>query len=230
VRLSLFGGFDVECNGVSVPLVLSAQRLMAFLALQSRQLPRVHVAGVLWTDVCETRASGNLRTVLWRLRDAGLDVVQTCNEHLKLAPIVAVDVHEAEAWARCILDRRSDCHDVPVADVPFRRELLPGWYDDWILIERDRQRQLGLHALEALADRLTACGRHEGAVLAGMAAVNAEPLRESAHRALIRAHLAEGNPTEAVRQYRVYADLLRRELDLQPSEALDALMRGLRTE
>ena len=222
--LSLFGGFELTTNGTAVQLLLSAQRLLAFLALQSKPLPRVYIASVLWTDTTEPRAAANLRTVLWRLREPGLSVVETGNDHIHLAQNVAVDVHEAEAWARCIFDSACDCLDVAMTDLPFRHELLPGWYDDWILIERERQRQLRLHALEALSDRLTKHGRHAAAVLAGLAAVNAEPLRESAHRVLIRAYLAEGNPTEAVRQYRFYVGLLRTELGLAPSGAIHALV------
>ena len=57
-----------------------------------------------------------------------------------------------------------------------------------------------------------------------MAAVAAEPLRESAQRALIRAHLAEGNRSEALRQYRSYESLLRDELGLEPTSDLKALV------
>ncbi|MGH8905014.1 MAG: AfsR/SARP family transcriptional regulator [Egibacteraceae bacterium] len=55
---------------------------------------------------------------------------------------------------------------------------------------------------------MTAEGRYSQAIDAGLAAIAGEPLRESAHRALIRAYLAEGNPSEALRQYRIYRRLL----------------------
>ena len=64
--------------------------------------------------------------------------------------------------------------------------MLPACYDDWVLVQRDRFRQLRLHALEALCERLTASGRYGEAIDAGLAAVCAEPLRESSHRVLIR--------------------------------------------
>ena len=227
VRLSLLGGFRLTVDGLTVPLLLSAQRLASFLALQPRPLPRLYVAGVLWPDVPECRASGSLRTALWRLRVPGTPIVHTRNDHLQLSPRVLVDVREAEAWARSVCDPRFQCPDPVAAELPYRHELLPGWYDDWILIERERQRQLSLHTLETLTDRLAAQGRYGAAVLAGLAAVSAEPLRESAHRALIRAHLAEGNPSEAVRQYRSYAELLKRELDLTPSGAMRKLLDGV---
>ena len=63
-------------------------------------------------------------------------------------------------------------------------ELLPDWYDDWVLLEAENWRQLRLHALEVLAGLLTAAGRYGDAAAAALAAVRADPLRESAHAAL----------------------------------------------
>jgi DNA-binding SARP family transcriptional activator len=73
-----------------------------------------------------------------------------------------------------------------------------------VLLDRERTRQLSLHALEALCSRWTEMRRFGQAVQAGLAAVAGEPIRESAHRILMKAHLAEGNPGEAIRQYRTY--------------------------
>jgi DNA-binding SARP family transcriptional activator len=106
-------------------------------------------------------------------------------------------------------------------------ELLPDWYDDWVVIERERHRQLRLHALEQLSARLSADGRHAAATEAGLAAIASEPLRESAHRVLIAVHLAEGNRGEALRQYRVCCGLLDRDLKVGPSPALQALVAPL---
>ena len=85
-----------------------------------------------------------------------------------------------------------------------------------------------LHALERLCLNLSAQGQYAEATEAGLAAVASEPLRESAHRALIAAHLAEGNQGEALRQYHACCRLLRRDLDLPPSTVLDALVAHLR--
>jgi DNA-binding SARP family transcriptional activator len=102
-----------------------------------------------------------------------------------------------------------------------------GWYDDWVLSEAEDWRQLRLHALEALADRLTAIGRWGEAADAAGAAVRAEPLRESANAALIRVHLAEGNQSEAVRQFDRYRALLDAELGLEPTPRLRRLVQDL---
>jgi DNA-binding SARP family transcriptional activator len=61
----------------------------------------------------------------------------------------------------------------------------------------------------------------------GLASIAGEPLRESAHRAVIRIHLAEGNKAEAFRQYRLYRTLLHDQLGLSPSAQMEELVRGL---
>lgn len=227
LRLSLLRGFELTCDGSVLPMVMSAQRLLAFLALQDRALPRAYIAGVLWSDVPENRAFGNLRSALWRLRLPALGAVEGLNDHLRLSPAVMVDVRDARRIAGRLLEGSCPGPGEIVDQGAFEGELLPGWYEDWILIERERHRQLSLHALESLCERLSAAGRFGEAVVAGIAAVSAEPLRESAQRALIRTHLKEGNPGEAIRQYRLYGELLRRELGLTPSDAIRELLNGI---
>jgi DNA-binding SARP family transcriptional activator len=106
-------------------------------------------------------------------------------------------------------------------------ELLPGWYDEWALVEAEDWRQLRLHALEQLADRLTAREHYGDAAAAALAAVRVEPLRESPRAALIRVHIAEGNPTEALREFDRYGELLMLELGVGPTERLRALVADL---
>lgn len=105
-------------------------------------------------------------------------------------------------------------------------DLLPGWYDDWVLLERERVRQLRLHALETAAQRLAVRGAHLEALQLAFEAVRLEPLRESAHRAVIAVHLAEGNVIDAVRHYEWFRAVLAAELGVAPSEHLSALVRG----
>jgi len=226
--LSLLEGFDLRLNGERIEVPLSAQRLIAFLALQNRPLQRGFVAGNLWLESSEQRAGANLRSALWRLQRHGRRLVETHGSRLSLSPEVRVDVHQAAARARGLLDGsggggQADT-DHEGLDLALTGELLPDWYEDWILVERERFRQLRMHALESLCERFTAAGRHAHAIEAGLTAVAAEPLRESAHRALIRSYLAEGNPAEAIRQYRLYERLLNEELGAQPSAQIRELV------
>jgi len=96
------------------------------------------------------------------------------------------------------------------------------------LEERAHLRQLRLHSLDALAEKLSRAGRHGEAVQVAHAAVRSEPLRETAHRALVRIHLAEGNISEALRAYESFRALLLDELGVAPSAMMQAPLSGLR--
>jgi DNA-binding SARP family transcriptional activator len=227
VRLALLNAFELSVDGRPVQLPLSAQRLLAFLALHDHPLRRLYVAGMLWIDAPEERALANLRSALWRLHGPGRPLVEATARELRLAPEVGVDFREGGSLAHALLAGSTDPLDLDVDWRVLAGELLPDWYDEWVLLERERYRQIGLHALEALSERLAEARRFGPALEAALAAVAGEPLRESAHRVLIKAHIAEGNISEAIRQYRFFRKLLRDRLALDPSPAMEALVEGL---
>lgn len=211
------GGFELERGGATVSLPVSAQRLVAFVTLQRKPVARIYVAGRLWPHSSDARAAASLRSALWRVQRAAGGVVEATSHALELAPEVVVDIHRVSTIAHAVLED-TDLLDGPsMAELCGSDDLLPDWYEDWIGIERERFRQIRLHALEQLCWRLSAHGRFCDALDAGLAAVRAEPLRESAHRALIGVHLAEGNVGEAVRQYQTCETLMSRELGVCPS-------------
>jgi DNA-binding SARP family transcriptional activator len=227
LRVSLLNGLQLWRDQEVVTLPMGAQRLLAFVALHDRPVLRLHVAGTLWPDAPEDRSNGSLRSALWRLRQPGCQLVLATPQYLQLAAAVTVDFREATAAARHLLAGPAEEELAFSAQLAEPRDLLTGWYEEWVLLERERFRQLRLHALETLCDQLTAAGRFGEAIQAGLTAAAGEPLRESAHRSLIRAHLAEGNWCEAVRRYRSYAKLLHEELGLKPSAAMNDLVKGL---
>jgi DNA-binding SARP family transcriptional activator len=204
--------------------------VIVLLALQDNVLPRSYVAGILWGDVTETRANGNLRTALWRLRSSNPALVEANGGGLALTRSIEVDLRQALQLANRFLQGdfaipgdSGDEWTVP-PDV-FCRELLPGWYDDdWVIIEREHHRQLSLHATEALAEHLLEGGRRSLGLAAALAVTERDPLRESAQRLIICAHLRTGNISEAVLQYRRYEGVLHQELGLRPSADLRALL------
>jgi DNA-binding SARP family transcriptional activator len=231
-RVDLLDGFAVapadgqpSCDPDRLPR--SAQRLVAHLSLSIRPDRRA-TAGQLWPDVTEDQAQSSLRSALWRLQKSLPGLVEASAGALRLAPGVAVDVRELTGWAYRVLDPQVEIDQIRTPETALRGELLPGWYEDWVLLERERLRQLRMHALEVLADKLVCVGRFGEAVQAAMAAVAAEPLRESARRAVVRVHLAEGNLAEAVREYESFRELLADELGVLPSPQLECLMRGIR--
>lgn len=224
IRLCVLGAFRLTIGGEAIEVPHPARRLLALLALKRHPLLRVYAAGTLWLDNSDDRAAGNLRSVLWRLRSQGLPVVGLRNGTVELAPEVLVDLHGAVALAHRWLAGVETEADRVAGSTALEGELLPDWYDDWASDERERFRQLRLHALEAMAERLTGTGHWADAVLAALAALAADPLRESAHRAVIKVHLAEGNVAEAIRQLRRCERLMIEEVGVPPSSLLQELI------
>jgi DNA-binding SARP family transcriptional activator len=225
--LRLLNGFDLRCEGEPLPVPIPGQRVLAFLALQQGAVLRSYVAGSLWIDSNDEHAAASLRSALWRIRHDGYKIVESTSRLLLLASAVTVDVRNAVDWARRIEDPHAEVERRDIEWATSFGDLLPDWYDDWLVVERERIRQLGLHALELLCRRLTQEQRFGHALDVGLAAVRCEPLRESAHRVVIEVHLAEGNPTEAVRHYALCSRLLHDRLGLDPSERLQELVRPL---
>lgn len=213
-RLHVLGGFRLTTGNKVVTIPLSGQRLVAVLALRGPS-PRCQVAGLLWPDVPEGKALGCLRTTMWRLHRLQVDVAARPHPELALPSFVAVDAHDpasvVASW------RNGSRHS---------SELLPGWYDDWVLLERERIRQVVLHASERAAEDSLARGEPEAALTLAMAAVAVDPLRESAHRLVVRAHLAEGNVSEARRHIADACQLMIDELGVPPSAGLRDLAGG----
>jgi DNA-binding SARP family transcriptional activator len=223
-RVSLFDGFELRCHDQRVELPMVAQRLVALLAVHDRPLLRAYVAGTLWPEKTDARSLANLRSVLWRLRQPDEGLIRSAGSHISLSEGVDVDVRRL---VRLTTDLLAGTDVVPSRETSAlltAGEFLPGWYDEWVLAERERLRQLRQHAMEAMCSRLTQLGRHGEAVDVGLAAVGADPLRESARAALIAAHFAEGNAVEAIRQFKAYRVLLWNSLQVKPGPTLQSFV------
>lgn len=224
LALRLLGGFELRVAGKPKLIPRSSQRLLAYLALDERPLLRTQVAWTLWSDANEVRANASLRTALWRLRRVSATAVVARGDHLGLSAHVSVDVRELVRLAHRATGR-SGAEDGTTARILLGMgELLPGWFDDWVLMDRERLRQLRLHALESACTQLIGARNFASAVELGLAAVAVEPLRESAHMALARAFLAEGNRSEAILDFRRFRELLEGELGICPSATFARLV------
>lgn len=222
VVVELIGGFSLTGSAGPVLLPSAQRRLVAYLALARRPTARQQLASTLWPDLVDQRARGALRSALYRLHQlVPGELLEGLGDRVQMAASVSCDVRHVLDWSDVVLHS-----EPPGADgypVGFG-ELLPGWDDEWVVLERERFRQRVLHAYEALAAHLVAAGRHADAVEVALAAVGMDPFRESANRTLIAAHLAEGNTAEALRHYNLFAHRLRTELGLDPSLAITALV------
>jgi DNA-binding SARP family transcriptional activator len=224
-RLDLLGTWRLTASGDALEMGVNGRRMFALLALRGR-CDRPYLAGTLWPECSEAHAQGNLRATLSRLHRRNLagPLTGSSTGVLALRPEVEVDVHGVLAVARAVLDGDRTTPRTAVR-VLACEDLLLGWYDDWVLVERERLRQLRLYALEQLSGWLLAAGDVARAAEAALDAVAVEPLRETAHAALIRAHLAQGNRAEATRQLQRLAELLDRELGEKPSPTVTDLLR-----
>jgi DNA-binding SARP family transcriptional activator len=224
-RLCLFDGFLLHRADQPVTVPAGGQRLIALLGLVGPRSRSV-AATTLWPDASDDRAYGNLRSALWRLKQLWPGLVCAQGDRLAIDGSVALDTALFVARMRSIVCARESATEYADAvEVMGVRELLPGWYDDWVVDERERLRLLALNALEQISGRLAADGVFGLAMEAALEAVRTEPLRESAHRALIAVHLAQGNVGEARRHFSRLTDLLRRELGVSPSHLTAELLR-----
>jgi DNA-binding SARP family transcriptional activator len=225
-RLVLLGRFELRFDDEPLQVAAAGQRLLAMVAvLQGRhRSSRQAAAERLWPDLSAERAAAQLRSVLWRLpRPRGRSFVVADAATVRLGDEVAVDLWEAEVVAGRAFD---DLDGPPSTDdvALLGLDLLPTWHDPWLSGEQEAFRQARLHALERVATSLRARGHYPEALRVALAAVQSEPLRESAHRSVIEVHLLEGNHAEALRQFHSYRRLIAAELGIPPSPAIRRLV------
>ena len=227
VRLTLLGAFSLRQGAEEIVLPVSVQRLVALLALRDRPVSRTYLAGVLWPDCSAERSLADLRTALWRAHHAHTPIIAITGVCLGLRAEVQVDMRALMTFGRAAAHRPAASATAELVGISWwdlSEDLLPDWYDDWLADDRERARQLRLHALESLSAELSLRGHHVAAIQAALAAVGLEPLRETAHAALIRAHLAEGNRSEALRQFGRCRETLVAGLSVEPSETIRQLI------
>src|SRR4051812_36478333 len=230
LKVSVLDTFMFQVGDQTLALPSGSRRLVAFLALRDRPASRHLVASTLWPDALPHDAASSLRSALWRLKPVASAAVLVHDPDLGPHPDVRVDIRDSRSLAHRLLDPSRGMlasDDTAAAVAALSVELLPGWYDEWVVAENEQWHQLRLQALEAMAAHLTSRGRYAEAVIAAMAATRAEPLRESAHGALIKVFLAEGNQIEALEAYNHYCVMLRAELGIEPTEELTDLVRYL---
>jgi DNA-binding SARP family transcriptional activator len=225
IDLQLFGWWNLRSKGVPVPLGHREQRLVALLALQGSR-PRTHVAGTLWPDTTDDRALASLRAAVLHIRRTVGELLDTSRTTIGLRPDVHVDVADLH---QCVDDiaHSVDVDPTRAMTIIEHADLLPGWYEDWVLFERERLEHVRLRALEDLAVNELARGEPVLAVEAAEGAIGIEPLRETAHALVIQAHIAAGNRSAAIRAYQLYRLRLMRELGIEPSPDVFALIRPI---
>jgi TolB-like protein len=231
-RLTLLGHF--ELIGPNGPIDLGARKLcglLAVLACTPVPQPRERLMSLFWGSHFDAQARQNLRKALSRLRHA-LDehVLVTNEDSVSLrADIIQCDVARFEALVAAgsydALAAAADCYKGPLlSDISISQE---PWID-WVSAQRRRLEDLLVDALVRVAGEEEKLGNVERALELAKRAVAIDPLREDAHRVIMRALAAGGRKADALKHYEETAALLKRELDVDPDAATQALTAELR--
>lgn len=199
------------------------QRLIAALAINGPR-PRGFLAGQLWPECRESRALESLRVSMHLVSRQIPGLLVNGGAVVSLSEHVDVDLHTVRALIRELggtgLNGKTALWLHQLRDA----ELLPGWYDDWVLFEQSRLRQDRLHAFQLIARESLARGDSESALEASEAALELEPLYESAVGLLIQAEKQQGNNAAARRAFEKYQEQLKEDMGLAPSDAVRRLV------
>jgi DNA-binding SARP family transcriptional activator len=236
LHIQLLGDFllvsgDVPVTAVDLPRL---QSLLAYLVLH-RTAPqaRSHLAFLLWPDSIETQARAYLRKLVYQLRQALPDVdaflhvdnhtLQWLPEHLGSSwTLDVLNVEQALAppgQAEQVQDTLALRQALEQVLRLYRGDLLPSCYDEWILPERDRIRQLFFSAAERLIVLLERKREYDAAIKVGQQLLRHDPLHEETYRQVMRFYALLGNRTAALRVYHTCVTALERELATEPREA-----------
>ncbi|MBC2932485.1 BTAD domain-containing putative transcriptional regulator [Nocardioides sp. zg-1228] len=225
-QVRLVDGWQLRRGDERVTTPMRSQRLIAFLALQGEQSRSV-VAGSLWPTSAEAQARSSLRAAVVQLRRDVPGALAVRNGSLSLDVSVSVDLHGLRTILTNVLAAPTT---VLVASIANWGDLLPGWYEDWVLFERERWRHRRVMALDLMARRALETGDADVAQIAAEACVELEPLREASHRLLTQAHLSLGNRIEALRVYEDFRQRSLTEFGLAPDQRFEALIGPLLLE
>lgn len=240
-RINLFGGLQAEHGDETVERFATHKTgaILAFLALHSgRSLAREALTELFWPEADPEASRLSLRVALSALRrqleppgSARGDVLIADRTHVRLNPLaVTTDVAEFESGlqaAASAADAATRIFLLGEAVARYRGELLPGFYDEWVLDERQRLADACAGALRQLAGLLQDAGRMDDALDAAHRALALDPASEESHCVLMRLYAATGRPDAALRQFAHLERVLERDLGLAPSPATFALKGGI---
>ena len=224
VTLALLGGFEARLDGGALLAVpAKAQALLAYLAARPGQAhPRDKLAALLWGGTGQEQARSNLRHTLFTIRQAlrgvSPEILVAGAQAVALEPAV-VDV-DVLTFEKLVAEGTPEAFERAVA--LYQGDLLEGLsvdeppFEEWLLAERERLRELALEALARLLAHQSKSPATERAIQTAIRLLALDPLQEPAHRALMRLFARQGRRSAALKQYQVCVGVLRRELGAEP--------------
>jgi predicted ATPase/DNA-binding SARP family transcriptional activator len=233
LTLQLFGPFEARVQGDSLPHLRfrKGQALLTLLALRAgHEVERDWLAGQLWPDRTETPTLTSLRNSLLNLRQALGPAACRLQAPTARTLRLQVTATEVDVLAFDAAVDRGDSSSLEQAVALYRGPLLEGCAEEWAFQER-RSRELAyLEALETLATQALTHGNPAGAESYLRRAVAADPLRETAQRALMQTLATRGNYAAVLQVYRDLRRRLHRDVNAEPDPETQALFQQLRAE
>ena len=234
LEVRLLGQFDVRRDGRPVEIASRpAQSLLAYLLLNAgAPHRREKLAGLFWPDAAEANARSNLRHALWRLRKALGSPPDP--DYFQADDFTVTFDAQAGLWLDTArldqeLDKSRSTDDLISTVALYRGELLPGSYDDWIVLERERLHAVFERRMQVLMDRLVEAQRWVEVLEWGERWIALGRTPEPAYRSLMVAHGALGDVSSVAAVYQRCVEALQRELGVEPSEQTRALYERLST-
>jgi WD40 repeat protein/class 3 adenylate cyclase len=231
LQIRLLGQFDVRLDGKRILIPSRAgQLLLAYLTLTAgTSHRREKLAGMLWPDFAEETARKNLRHELWRIRKAISAQGLPGADYLMAEEFTITFNHESEYWLDVAQMERpeSELGSLITNLAHYQGELLPGFYEDWIVLERERVRAVFDTKMEQLLEQLVAAERWSTVQEQAERWLSLGQALEPAYRALMHAYSARGDIAKVSSVYQRCMDELDEQFGLEPSAETRALYEGL---
>jgi predicted ATPase/DNA-binding SARP family transcriptional activator len=233
LKIHLLGQFKLE--HLEAPLELPsrpAQSLFAYLVLNPDiSHRREKLAGLIWPDSDETNARNYLRQALWRIRKSLEGSEIEWEQYLKIDRINVSFDSSSDHWLDASLLLRqaeTPSHDELIeAAAAYQGELLPGFYDEWIGIERDRLNSAYHQKMNLLLQELRKSRAWDQVLEWGEQWIRFGNSPEPAFRAMMEANAELGQISMIRTVYERCCEALERELGLEPSAATRSLLERL---
>src|SRR5215216_3943150 len=234
LEVRLLGTFEVKYK--RKPISISsrpAQSLFAYLILNAGiSHRREKLAGMLWPDSVEETARDNLRHALWRVRKA-LPASQKLTTDYLLSDDLSITFNaSSDYWLdAAALEKVSEnisADDLMAVLSEYQGELLPGFYDDWVVLEREHLQSVFEHKMARLMSLLQDEKRWLDILDWGERWIKLGQKPEPAYRALMSAHAAKGDMSKVAASYERCVKSLR-EYGVEPSEQTQLLYKNLKS-
>lgn len=228
--VKLLGQFSIQLNDQPIEILSRpAQALLAYLVLHPRKgFRREKLAGLIWPEASETNARSNLRHALWRIRKAIGE--QAGQEYFPADDFTLTFSPDPGCWIDAMLVSDKTGQASPTLEqqvAAYQGELLPGFYEDWITIERERLQAAFESKIEALIDRLSREKLWPDVIEWAEHWIKLSAAPEPAYRALMIAHARSGHKAKVKETYQRCCEALQREFAVDPSEVTQELYQQL---